>query len=151
MDHQAHDDGHHVHAQLPGNHLQVSDGRNLPRNQGGNADRRVPHDYGDHRHDYLVEDVEEIGHDPPSLAHPAHADPKGDEEADQAEDVHAPFVLQFLPVLNDGLSLVFYHNRHLLQHRLNLLEAGLHEVLRKQVSEQVEEGVQTADLRVPRD
>ncbi len=42
MDHQAHDDGHHVHTQLPGHHLQVSDGRNLPRNQRGDANGRVP-------------------------------------------------------------------------------------------------------------
>lgn len=42
MDHQTHHDSHHVHAKLPGHHLQVSDGRNLPRNQRRNANRRVP-------------------------------------------------------------------------------------------------------------
>lgn len=42
VDHQAHDDGHHVHAQLPGDRLQVSNSGDLSCNQGGNANRGVP-------------------------------------------------------------------------------------------------------------
>lgn len=46
--------------------------------------RHWPHDHRNHRHDDLVEDVEEVAHDLPPLAHPAHADAEGDEEANQA-------------------------------------------------------------------
>lgn len=42
MDDQAHYDSHHVHAQLPGHHLQVSNGRDLPCDQRGDAKGRVP-------------------------------------------------------------------------------------------------------------
>lgn len=42
VDHQADHHRHHVHAQLPGDHLQVSDRRDLPGDQGGDADRRIP-------------------------------------------------------------------------------------------------------------
>lgn len=42
VDPQAHHDGHHVHTQLPGHHLQVSDGSYLPRDERGDAHRRVP-------------------------------------------------------------------------------------------------------------
>lgn len=45
--------------------------------------RHWPHDHGNHRHDNLVEDVEEVTHDLPPFSHPAHANPKGDEEANQ--------------------------------------------------------------------
>lgn len=46
--------------------------------------RHWPHDHGNHRHDDFIEDVEEVTHDLPPLAHPAHADPESDEEANQA-------------------------------------------------------------------
>lgn len=46
--------------------------------------RHWPHDHGNHRHDDLVEDVEEVTHYLPPFAHPTHADSKGDEEAYQA-------------------------------------------------------------------
>lgn len=42
MDHQADHHRHHVHAQLPGNNLQVSDRSDLPGDEGGDANRRIP-------------------------------------------------------------------------------------------------------------
>lgn len=44
VDQQAHHDGHHVHTQLPGHHLQVSDGGYLPGDERGDANGRVPED-----------------------------------------------------------------------------------------------------------
>lgn len=42
MDSQTHDHRHHVEAQLPGHHFQISNGSNLPCDQRGDANRRVP-------------------------------------------------------------------------------------------------------------
>lgn len=42
MDDEADDHGHHVHAQLPGYHLQVFDGDDLTADETGDTERRVP-------------------------------------------------------------------------------------------------------------
>jgi len=44
VDDEAHHHGDHVHAQLPGNHLQVSDGDDLAADEAGDTEGRVPAD-----------------------------------------------------------------------------------------------------------
>lgn len=39
MDDEAHYHSDHIHPQLPGNHLQVSNGDDLPTDEAGNTDR----------------------------------------------------------------------------------------------------------------
>lgn len=47
VDDQAHDHGHHVHPQLPCNHLQVIDGDDLTTDQAANTEGRVPRGRGE--------------------------------------------------------------------------------------------------------
>lgn len=42
MDDEADNHSHHVHAQLPGHHLQVLDGDDLTTDQTGNTKGRIP-------------------------------------------------------------------------------------------------------------
>lgn len=42
MNDESDNDSDHVHAQLPGNHLQILDGDDLTTDQAGNTERRVP-------------------------------------------------------------------------------------------------------------
>lgn len=42
VDDETHDHGYHVHAQLPGNHLQVSDGDDLSTDEASDTQRGVP-------------------------------------------------------------------------------------------------------------
>lgn len=46
--------------------------------------RNRPHDQGDHGHDDFIEDVEEVTHHFSTFPHPAHANPKSNEESNNA-------------------------------------------------------------------
>lgn len=42
MDDEAHDYCHHIQSQLPSNHFQIGDGDDLPTDETGNTNGRVP-------------------------------------------------------------------------------------------------------------
>lgn len=111
VDDETHDDGYHVHAQLPGNHLQVSDGDDLSTDEASDTQRGVPagrqstlweffptegtmqikrwdghlpHDRTNQLHDDFIQHIEKLQHQFGLFSHFAHNDSKSHKESNQA-------------------------------------------------------------------